>query len=151
MQSRLNGRSQSAAIVHGERDKAKWLLRASQRAKHFRRAEHWPGMGEKHHLHLQALINWHWQGKQSTVHGKHLKFTGSALTILKSKHRGSEVCEVNSRCAQLSVQLGEAVHVHASIVRTGDEREITKVVVRIPSTEFGTADCFRNLRRTWVA
>src|SRR5580658_10875246 len=68
-------------------------------------------MGEKHHLHLQALINWHWQGKQSTVHGKHLQFAGSALTILKSKHRGSEVCEVDSRCAQLSVQLGEAVHI----------------------------------------
>ena len=111
MQSRLNGRAQSATIVHGKRNKAKRLLGGGQRAEHFRRAQHRPRVGQEHHLHLRALINRPGQGKQSTGDGKHLEFAGSALTILKSKHRGSEVCEVDSRCAQLSVQLGEAVHI----------------------------------------
>jgi len=48
----------------------------------------------------------------------------------------------------LSVQLGEAVHVHASMVRTPGEWEITKGVVRIPSSLFGAANCFRNL--LWI-
>ena len=99
------------AVVHRKRNKAERLLRAGDGAKHFCRAQHSSGASEEHQLYVRALIDRTRQGKQSTVNREYLELSGSTLTILKSKHRRSKVCQMDSGCAQLSVQLGEAVHI----------------------------------------
>jgi len=119
-----------------EAKQSEWLLRAGERAQHFRRTQYGSGVSQEHHLHLRALIDRARQGKQSAIYGKDLQFAGSALTILKSKDCGREVCEIDSRRAQWSVQLGEAVHIPSQYgahpLPTGDyERSCTNSIFQI--------------------